>query len=304
MRQAEQLVKIAPGVQEVLKPVLYADVFDYPLTFEEIYQFIEVKASPEEVKDLLVVAVEGRQLVVVDGYYCLAGRQYLAATRRERQQASARLWPKALRYGRWLAGLPFIRMVTVTGSLAVDNVGHGIDDIDFLIVTQKKRLWLCRAMIILLVRFGHTQGVDLCPNYIITENKLDFENDLFAAREMLQMKPLYGAMLYRKMWELNPWVTRFFPQGIVLNDEKLDDRLLPVQRRLKQLGELVLGGFWGDRLENWLQRIQITKHSRLANQRNARDTVLFTPDVCKGHYDGHRDKTMMAYRQRAKQYNL
>ena len=27
-------------VEEVLKPILYADIFDYPLTFDEIYKFL------------------------------------------------------------------------------------------------------------------------------------------------------------------------------------------------------------------------------------------------------------------------
>ena len=60
--------------------------------------------------------------------------------------------------------------------------------------------------------------------------------------------------------------------------------------------------FLGDVLERWLQKYQITKHTRLAGQNGAYDTLLFTPDICKGHYDGHKHKTMLAYQQRVEKF--
>lgn len=289
----------SPRVDEVLKPILYADIFDYPLTFEEIYKFLEIEVTRQEVKRLLDKAVENHDIVPVNGYYCLAGKAHLVSKRQERQGYSRELWPKATHYGRWIASLPFIRMVAITGSLAVENTRNNVDDVDYFVITKTRRLWLCRAMIILLVKFGHRRGVHLCPNYIMTEKVLFFEEDnLYAAREMLQMVPLYGKDLYLKMRELNAWVTDYLPQGTGLNLDRVDDTLSPLQRTLKKLGEFVLGGPLGDLLERALQEIQITKHTRLAEQLGAADQVLFTADICKGHYDGHGSRTLDAYRQR------
>jgi hypothetical protein len=290
---------------EVLKPIFYADIFDFPLTFEEIYNFLEFRATPNEVKTLLDQALEGGDLVLVDGYYSLSGKTHLVANRRERWQASQLLWPKAIYYGRWIASLPFVRMVSVTGSLAVDNPRDGVDDIDYLIVTHPNRLWLCRALIILMVRYGHRNGVHLCPNYLITKNALYFEdNNLFTAREMVQMVPLYGQAFYLEMRQINDWVTDFLPQGNGLNLDALDDQLTPVQQSIKWLGEFLLGNFVGDWLEKILQTIQITKHTRRVEQYGAVDRVIFTADVCKGHYDGHNGKIMTAYRERIRDYEL
>lgn len=290
---------------EVLKPIFYADIFDFPLTFEEIYHFLEFKAAPDEVETLLDQALEDGDLVLVDGYYSLPGKTHLVANRRERWQASQVLWPKAIYYGRWIASLPFVGMVSVTGSLAVDNPRDGVDDIDYLIVTHPNRLWLCRALIILMVRYGHRQGVHLCPNYLITKNALYFEeNNLFTAREMVQMVPLYGQAFYLEMRQINDWVTDFLPQGQGLNLDELDDQLAPVQKMIKRLGEFVLGNIVGDWLEKILQTIQITKHTRLVAQNGTVDQVIFTADVCKGHYDGHNNKIMTAYRERVRAYEL
>jgi hypothetical protein len=291
-------------VKEILKPILYTDIFDYPLTFEEIYRFLEVEATPTAVRESLDQAMRDGQLIRVNGFYSLADRPHLASKRQERQKISAALWPKAIHYGRWLASLPFVKMVAVTGSLAVQNPRDGVDDIDYLIVTRSRRLWLCRAMIIMMVRYGHRRNVHLCPNYLITENVLQFEHNFFTAREMLQMKPIYGQALYLKIRQENDWVTRYFPQGNGLDPDKVDDRLSFRQSALKRWGEFMLQGALGNWLEERLQKIQITKHIRRAEQHDALDRVVFTADICKGHYDGHGQKTMGAYKQRMKEYDL
>ena len=288
--------------KELLKPILYADIFDYPLTDAEVYRFLECKASKQQVDTLLAQAVESGRLLCVDDYYCLPNRVHLAAKRKARSNISQTLWPQATRYGQRLAGLPFVRMVAVTGALAVNNPRNGADDIDYLIVTQPGRLWLCRALIILLVRAGHLRGVHLCPNYIITENALDFEPDFFVAREMLQMQPVYGRNVYLSVIARNSWTTRYFPQGSNPNLEKLNGDLPPGARGLKKVAETALAGFLGDTLERWLQKKQVDKHVRRTQQEQLADTVIFTTDVCKGHYDGHSSRTMDVYRQRLLQY--
>lgn len=299
MSQLNQQYSNGQSIKEVLKPILYADIFDYPLTFEEIYKFLEFKIAPDEVKKLLDQAIDHHEIILNDNFYSLAGKAHLVARRRERWVASQTLWPKAIHYGRWIASLPFIRMVSVTGSLAVDNPRDGVDDIDYLIVTRPRRLWFCRALIILMVRYSRLRGVHLCPNYLLTENVLYFEeNNLFTAREMLQMIPLYGREFYMKMRKINAWVTRYLPQGEGLNLDRINDQLSPGQNLFKKLGEFILGGWMGDLMEQLLQKIQITKHTRLAQKHGALDKVVFTADTCKGHYDGHYQKTMHAYQQR------
>jgi len=137
---------------------------------------------------------------------------------------------------------------------------------------------------------------------LITENVLDFEDDFFAAREMMQMQPLYGTDVYLSMSDANTWVTRYFPQGDSPKLDKLSDRLSPEQQFIKRVGESILRGFVGNILEFSLQKIQVTKHTKRAKRYGALDKVIFTADVCKGHYDGHNHKTMVAYQQRIKDY--
>ena len=299
MNQLNQQAEASALIEEVLKPLYYADIFDFPLKFEEIYRFLEVKTSPEVVQHTLDKALAAGQIIQVDGFYSLAGRTDLARQRQERAQTSEGLWAKGIQYGRWIASLPFIKMVSITGSLAVDNPRDGHDDIDYLIVTQPQRLWLCRALIIALVRYGLRQGVTICPNYILTENVLYFEEEnLYAAREIVQMVPIYGQESYLSLRRANTWISNYLPQSTDLNLTKLNDRLNPIQTLFKKTTEFLLKGSIGDQAEKFLQRKQINKHRKLAEMRGALDHVVFTADMCKGHYDNHGHKTLEAYHRR------
>ncbi|HMQ52212.1 MAG TPA: hypothetical protein PKD98_08975 [Anaerolineae bacterium] len=299
MNQPIAMTVLDQRQKAVLRPILYADIFDFPLTQAEVYRFIEIKTTPAEVEQLLLQAVEAGQLAVVEGFFSLPHRTELAPKRQERERASALLWPKAGRYGRWLAALPFVRMVAVTGSLAVDNPRDGADVIVFLVGTRPGRLWMCRAMMVMLVRLGHLGGVHLCPNYIVTENRLSFDSqDFFTAREVIQMQPLYGEALYRQMVQANAWIARFFPHGSQPSTQRLADDLTPAQQGLKRVGEFILAGVLGNRLESIVQRYQVAKHTRLAEHYGQRDRVVFNADECKGHYDGHKRRAMAAYRRR------
>jgi hypothetical protein len=305
MAQTDQDVEIHPMMEEVLKPLLYADIFDYPLTFKEIHRFLEFKASPDTVRMLLDEAVQTQRITLVGQYYCFTDKTHLPALRQKRQQASRRLWPKALHYGRWIASLPFVRQVSITGSLAVNNPRDDGDDIDFFIITAPNRLWLCRALMILMVRLGRKRGVHLCPNYLLTENVMVFhENNLYIARELLQMVPIYGKDAYLKIRAENDWVTTYLPQAEDPNLDKLNDTLSQAQTLLKQVSEFLLRGPVGNLAEKYLRRWQMNKHLKLAAQYGALDKVTFTADECKGHYDGHGQKTLTAYRNRVNQQGL
>lgn len=289
---------IDPHVQTVLNPVFYADIFDYPLTAAEIHRFVQTEAGPAQVDNWLAQAVAQNHLAEINGYYCLPHKTHLPNLRHTRQQMAQTLWPYATGYGRKIAALPFVRMVAVTGALAVNNPTRANDDIDYLIVTQPGRLWLSRALVILLVRAGRLRGVNLCPNYLITQNALNFEQNLFTAREVLQMKLLFGPALYRRIRQENEWVTTYFPQGDGLSAAPPTVQLSRGVVWAKRIAEKLLGGPPGNWLERQLQRRQIAKHTRLAAESGSPDTTIFTPDVCKGHYDGHGRRTLDAFERR------
>src|SRR5688500_9809835 len=178
-----------------------SDVFDYPLTAGEVYRYLtSAKASFDEVAQ----ALAGEALFSKkEEYFTLPGREHIVETRKRRAEIAARLWPKAVHYGRILGRLPFVRMVAVTGSLAMNNTDEG-NDVDYMIVTAPNRLWTCRALALLVARFAKLEGINLYPNYLITTNAMELkERSLYVAHELAQMIPLSGMEIYREIRRLN-----------------------------------------------------------------------------------------------------
>src|SRR5205823_1455468 len=183
-------------------------------------------------------------------FFSLRGREGVFETRRARTNASKTVWQRAKFYSRWLARLPFVRMVAITGALAVDNIAAR-PDIDLLVVTTEGRVWIARRLIIGLVRLARLLGDDLCPNYIISETNLNLEQqDLFTAHELAQMVPLYGKQLYGEMIARNAWVTHYLPMAFTPASRGLPSARQGFFRRLieRALSMRVL-----DRWERWEQ---------------------------------------------------
>ncbi len=283
----------------ILGALVYADLFDYPLTLTEIHRYlIAVPASLPEVRAAVArSAWLADRIVERRGLWTLRGREHLRELRLQRAAAAARLWPHALRYGRILAALPYVRMGAVTGALAMDNVEEG-DDIDYLIVTAPGRLWLCRAIVVGLVRWAARHGVTLCPNYFLSERALALEDrNLFTAHELAQMIPLFGGPIYQRMRAQNVWTTRFLPNadGPPWSVEVTPAGGRWIRASLEAIGRAPPGAW----LEAWEMRRKIRKFS-------AREggEVRFDPDHCQGHFDGHGQRTMAAFAERFRRWCL
>lgn len=278
-------------VEAVHWTVLYGSIFDYPLTRDEIYRFLMPPGgSRSEVEGAIDEALARRDGLETDGTFLYpAGRSASVATRLRRNSNGRRAWKQARFYGRLIWALPYVRMVAVTGALAMDNVEQG-DDIDYLIVTEPGRVWLTRGMILMLARVARAGGVTLCPNYILSSHALRLDqHDPYTAHELAQMIPLHGREMAGRLWRENAWCRNFLPNA-ECREEEVDDSLPRLLRFAKTAGQAVLDLRWGTALERWEQRRKIARLAHGAPP-HVRET-LYTADVCKGHADGHGDRVM------------
>lgn len=279
-------------VHSVFQTLAYADIFDYPLTAPEVYRYLPSgNVSPEEVQRILL---DETLFAQVDGYFTLPRREEIVEIRRRREAVAARLWRKARRYGQLIASLPFVRMVAVTGSLAVNNTDEG-RDIDYLVVTAPGRLWTCRALILLVARIARLENVSLCPNYLVTTRALEFkERSLYVAHELVQMVPLAGMDLYREMLERNGWVRDFLPNAFGDMPPPQMQEIRPnlfMRKVLEFLLQLPIVAWF----EPWEMR---RKTERLAREQSSSGESYFSADVCKGHADRHGEHVVTALARR------
>jgi hypothetical protein len=300
--QAEDLLAIEDAI---VQAVSYSDVFDYPLRAEEIHRYlVGVPASPVEVCEALSRLAPG-PLARVGDYYTLAGREAIVATRRRRAEMAVTLWRRAHIWGRRIGWLPFVRMVAVTGALSVDNSESG-DDLDYLIVTEPGRLWLCRMFVVGLVRLAARRGDIVCPNYFISARALVVsEHSLYTAREMAQMVPLTGMAIYWRMRALNPWVETFLPNATGLpRPAPAEDGTAPgwAAPGWQVAAETILRTPLGTWLERWEMRRKLKKLSRQGAASANPAESEFGPDWCKGHFHAHASTTLRAMDGRMRQH--
>ena len=294
-RTDRQIVPSATALElAIVQTAAYSDIFDYPLSATEIHRYlIEAAATRDAVDAALAGGCHATdRLASRDGYFALAGREQIVNTRRQRERDSERLWHEALRYGRIIASLPFVRMLAVTGELAMDNV-QPTSDIDYFIVTRPGRLWLCRLLIIGVVRYAAIRGVTVCPNYLLSEDALTIhERNLYAAHEVTQMVPIAGHALYEQFRELNNWVADYLPNaGGPPRRLTVHPRLTPVRR----LAESALSSRPGGWIERWEMNRKLRKLSRASGDV---PEASFGPDWCKGHVSGHEGRILAAFDDR------
>lgn len=287
----------------VLKTVAYADVFDYPLRAEEIQRYlIGVQANQEEVDAVLIdELMQVSRLRFTQGYYTLANREGLVQLRQKREQIASQRWPAALRYGKWIAALPYVRMVAVTGALAMSNEEGA--DLDYLVVTANGRLWLCRAMVMILVRMARRFGDEICPNYFLAESALRLgETNLYTAHEVAQMIPLSGMNVYQRMRELNAWMLAYLPNAV---DAPRQASLAAQPKGLippvRKWAEKILSFSPVQWIEDWEMRRKVRK---LRAQETPGAETDFCSERCKGHFGGYGWKTQQTYLARLRALGL
>jgi hypothetical protein len=240
----------------LLEAVIYGDLFDCAVTFDELWSYARTPISREALRGWIEQPRRAGVLVEKDGYFCLADRQELAALRAGRHERARRLRRQADRVARWIRLVPFIRGIVLTGSVAAEDAEPDAD-VDLLLIVAPERLG---SVFLVLGAVSRMTGRELfCPNYYLCEDHLALgRRTHYVAREVAQAKPLAGRTA--TFWEANDWVREVFPntpqrhenadRGSSLGDAIRNLFELPIRGRLGELIEARARGIARARLEH------------------------------------------------------
>lgn len=283
--------------QAILDTVRYFDFFQVPLTATQIWRSLIIDRDGHGVrwhrqpvpslaliKDTLSNSTWlARQVTSVWGYYCWRRavpdadnarsyvRRYL-----HRHALAQQKWKITRRVARWLAALPLVKMIGVTGSLAMFNT-NPTSDLDLFVIVAKGRVWLTRLLLILLTemqgrrrRYWHKQAPDkICLNHYISDDQLLMNpaiHNIYTAVSYHQLVLLSGQSTYQCWQQSNEtWLKRwlmFPPVRPIKSRLAFSENYL--HQLVKKLTESVLLELPGDVLEKLAEKVQryfITKHS-------------------------------------------
>jgi hypothetical protein len=195
----------------VIKLLLYYDIFDHPLTREEIIMNCNIDEDSSAKSGILEEVTEKKLIYKLDGYYSVRNDLSLVEKRRCGSELAAALLPKAFKMAKFISSFPFVRSVSLSGSISKDFMDDK-KDIDYFIIVRPERLWLARTILILYKRIFLLNSYKyFCLNYFIDDEHLEIEQkNIFTATELFTLIPVTGDECIRQFIQANLWVKEYF----------------------------------------------------------------------------------------------
>jgi len=289
---------------EILRTLLYFDVFRYPLTEAEIFENSSLSISPEKFSVELTALIDSGFVIRKGAFIMCPGRSNAdIATRQKGNRGASDIMPVAIEFSAKIAAFPFVESVCISGSLS-KNYFDEKSDIDFFIITKPGRLWLCRTFLILKYKMLPKRLKKYwCTNYFISSDDLALpDRNVFTATELAFLKPMVNFGGYKKLIDENQWYREKFPNK---PPEEPKDFMYVKEGRFKRTMEWLLSGFAGSLLDNLLLKITHDHWRRKYPELSEQDFDLqyrSKKNVCKRHTRGFQNKVLKRWQELQEQF--
>jgi hypothetical protein len=241
--------------------ICYFDIFNYPLQLHEIHSYCSEKISEHELKLALEELLSSKKIQFHKGYYLLKDQSISVISERlEHEEYLKSKMPTIKRYAKFVSSFPFVRGVFISGSVS-KGVLNPAGDVDYFIIAESGRLWLCRTLLILFKKlFLFNSKKYFCVNYFVDKNSLTVpDTNLFVATEIKTLVPVHGNETERGFVNANDWANKIFP-NFSLNKEPLL-KGFPRQFFISMIIEKLCKGAVGEKADDFLFR-KTLKHWR------------------------------------------
>ena len=279
--------------KSILSTIAYYDTRDYPLTSFEVFKYLvnplhiasfyieqdsrkDFERSSIEIDHFSKITLvnirknlNSREMKKFidekNGFYFFKNRTEVIKTRIDRQKIADQKWKKAKKIIHWLQIIPYLRMVAVSGSLALNNTQEE-SDIDVLVIVRAGRIWLARFFVTvplqLIGKRRHKKFTKdrICLNHYITNKSLEIKfRSLYNAQTYAHMIPVLEVEsgIYEKFQRVNRWVKDylvFWPEFEIKHFKTL--KTSSFLKSIAKIGEICLNNKFGDLLERLSKKIQ------------------------------------------------
>ena len=286
--------------KQILATIVYYDILNYPLTAFEVFLYL-VNKNKLKIENWKLDENSNKDQGDNNIQYLLDSSEYLkkyinqkqgfyflkrtppncwlhsskgtmesvdiVQQRLNRKKLADWKWKKARKIFRIMQVTPFLKMVLVSGSLAMGN-SKNESDIDLIITAKKGRIWTVRTFVTLLTsvlgvrRHSNVTKNKICLNHYITDKslKIPFES-LYNAQSYVHLVNVYNSeedkKMFQKFQEENKWIKKY------ARNYKLSELggFRSIGRNkifglVSGFFEIILSGKLGDYLERKLSKIQ------------------------------------------------
>ncbi|EKD49285.1 MAG: hypothetical protein ACD_63C00197G0003 [uncultured bacterium] len=318
-------VKSSNSLQgRILSALAFYDIFEYPLTLLEIHRFLQCYDRGREKNAQFSLGDILRQLNFLknkigqeSGFYFLKNKgismrtseysefnvvksEEIVQKRIARHNAAQKRWKKAVRLTKFLASVPFLKMVAVCNMFPIDTPKSD-SDIDLFIVAKHGRIWFTRfavtAIIMLTGQWRHKKIANkLCLSFFVSDENLDLrklykeknlaiDNDVYLYNWIELIAPVYDKDgTYEKFREANFWNRENLPNMFGyfgVKQRRVDGGI--AARTWRRFFEFILRGNFGKKIEDFARYVQFAYMKTDQKNRIANPNVVASNEVLKFH---------------------
>lgn len=317
-------------VQAVLSALSFFEIFHCPLTRSEIFNYVfdqfsniipgrpegelEISQSSLEFSwsDLNVILADLSAQGIIQNQqslYYLKSNDAASDAFFKRHQYYATFHKKlkrAQRWARFMSAFPGVRLVATVNSVGFKIPSEGAD-IDFLIITDEKSLYVSRLLITFFLKIlglrptKKNQKDKICTSFWLSESALNLEKiaysdqDVYLYYWLLNIYPLYDQADYYERWQsANFWLKKHLPNSH-FSDNINKIKLSTWSKTWKFIGEtLFVHEFFNGLAKKFQHRFFSPEIKELMNK----DTrVIVSDQMLKFHTVDNRQKYFEIYNQ-------
>ena len=99
----------------IIKAMVYSNVFNYPLTYNELFHFVQGMKLPKKQFDVLLFNdLIPLYITEQNNFFTLVNREEIIESRKSKYNFSEEKWKQAYSISYVLSQLPFVRMICIT----------------------------------------------------------------------------------------------------------------------------------------------------------------------------------------------
>lgn len=287
----------------VVKTLCYFDVFNYPLTIEEIQVFCSYPDVSLAGVGQSLMRLGSQGLVFQFGiFFSLQSDKNNVEKRLTANKEAERWMPLANQKAKLIFSFPFVRSVMVSGSLS-KNCMDKDSDLDFFVISSKDRLWLTRAMLTLYKKlFLRNSHKLFCINYYVAEDYLRLrDHNIFTATELVTLIPLFGKEHFNLLFDANKdWVLRHYPN--FRSRKEINVSPSPIIKSIIETLLSVIPSRWSEsKLMQLTSSYWRKRYSTLSEDEFERSFQI-SSFAAKAHPDSFQKKVLDLFQVRVKKY--
>ena len=268
--------------KNILATLAYFDVFNYPLTRDEICLFLPVKCDTILFDVAMSCLVSGRLIYRFDKFYTLKNDPYLIERRNSGNEKAFEMIKTARKIGNLLIKFPYVRGIAISGSLS-KNFADEDSDIDFFLITAPNRLWIARTLMHFLKKLTFLVNREhfFCMNYYVDEQQLEIpEKNIYTATEVVTLIPIQGDTTFADFFTANAWTRNYLPNHIMRVSTAKPLRKIA----LKSFFEWLLNNRLGDKLDNHLMKITADRWKQKTEEKKLNDHGMLLAMATGKHF--------------------